>query len=79
MPQCFLSGALKCQWQDLQQKILTHLLLPSYSAVLQFNQYKDIEYPSFLFRVYKNSTNTFDESSVSFDDPLLGSFQANFL
>ena len=54
-------------------------LLPSYSAVLQFNQYKDIEYPSFLFRVYKNSTNTFDESSVSFDDPLLGSFQANFL
>ena len=54
-------------------------LLPSYSAVLQFNQYKDIEYPAFLFRVYKKVTNTFDESSISFDDPLLVSFNANFI
>ena len=53
-------------------------LLPSYSAVLQFNQYKDIEYPCFLFRVYKQSVNSFVESSISFDDPLLGSFAATF-
>jgi hypothetical protein len=54
-------------------------LLPSYSAVLQFNQYKDIEYPAFLFRKYQKSENTFVESSISFDDPLLGSFQAYFV
>lgn len=54
-------------------------LLGSYSAVLQFNQYKDIEYPSFLFRLYQSATNTFVQNSISFDDPLLGSFQANFV
>ena len=54
-------------------------LLASYSAVLQFNQYNDIEYPSFLFRIYQKSTNTFVQNSISFDDPLLGSFQAEFI
>jgi hypothetical protein len=54
-------------------------LLGSYSAVLQFNQYKDIEFPSFLFRLYKSATNTFVQNSISFDDPLLGSFQADFI
>jgi len=53
-------------------------LLASYSAVLQFNQYKDIEYPTFLFRKYQEAENAFVESSISFDDPLLGNFQGVF-
>jgi hypothetical protein len=54
-------------------------LLGSYSAVLQFNDYKDIMFPSFLFRVYQKVTNSFVQSSISFDDPLLGSFEATFI
>lgn len=54
-------------------------LLASYSSVLQFNPYKDIEYPTFLFRKYQASENIFVESSISFDDPLLGTFQGKFV
>ena len=53
-------------------------LLPSYSAVLEFNEYKDIQYPTFLLRKYVAAENAFVQSSISFDDPLLGSFTASF-
>jgi hypothetical protein len=53
-------------------------LLGSYSAVLQFNEYKDIQYPTFLFRKYQADGNVFVESSISFDDPLLGTFEGDF-
>ena len=53
-------------------------LLGSYSAVLQFNEYKDIQYPTFLFRKYQKAGDAFVESSISFNDPLLGNFQGEF-
>lgn len=53
-------------------------LLGSYSAVLQFNDYKDIQYPTFLFRKYQADGNAFVEDSISFNDPLLGTFQGLF-
>ena len=54
-------------------------LLGSFSAVLQFNTFNDIQFPSFLFRLYKMSTNKFEPNYIAFDDPLLGSFQADLI
>lgn len=55
-------------------------LLGSFSAILQFNTFKDIQYPSFLFRVYKMlPINNFVPNYISFNDPLLGSFEADFV
>ena len=53
-------------------------LLGSYSAVLQFNSYNDIQFPSFLFRLYKKDTDTFVNFNINFEDPLLGNFTAYF-
>lgn len=54
-------------------------LLASHSSVLQFNSYNDIMFPSFLLRIYKKDINNFAPSSIAFDDPLLGNFQANLI
>jgi hypothetical protein len=54
-------------------------LLGSHSAVLEFNRItNDVEYPSFLFRLYNGITDTFDKNSLFLDDPLLGNFYATF-
>ena len=55
-------------------------LLASYLAVLEFDSItKDIKYPSYLFRLYNEITNTFEKNLLYFDDPLLGSFYADFV
>lgn len=54
-------------------------LLGSYSAVLQFNDFKDIMFPSFLFRLYRKVPNSFVKAFIAFEDPLLGPFQATFI
>ena len=53
-------------------------LLASYLAVLEFDTItKDIKYPSYLFRLYNG--NTFVKKLLYFDDPLYGSFYADFV
>ena len=55
-------------------------LLGSYSGVLQFDPItKDILYPSYLKRVYNKNVDNFVKSSLIFDDPLLGKFEAQFI
>ena len=55
-------------------------ILASYSGVLEFNPVsKDILYPSFLNSVYKKDVNKFVKQLISFDDPLLGLFEAEFV
>ena len=55
-------------------------LIGSHSGVLQFDEItKDILYPSYLFSVYKKEISDFVKQSLSFDDPLLGKFDATFV
>ena len=55
-------------------------LLGAYSGVLQFDLItKDILYPSYLKRVYNKNVDNFVKSSIIFDDPLLGKFEAQFI
>jgi len=57
-------------------------LLGSHSGVLQFSKlpasYNNIIYPSILQRQYSDSTSSFNNFIIYFQDPLLGNFVATF-
>jgi hypothetical protein len=55
-------------------------LLGSHTGVLQFKQLsRTLSYLSALLTQYQKSTNTFNNYSIDFTDPLLGTFTATFL
>lgn len=53
--------------------------LGSHSGVLEFNEFKDIIYPSYLTLLYDGIANLYLKESLFFNDPLLGKFNANFI
>ena len=55
-------------------------LLGSHTGVLQFKPLsRTLSYLSALLTQYQKSTNTFNNYSIDFTDPLLGTFTATFL
>ncbi len=55
-------------------------LLGSHSGVLQFNTInRNLQYISLLFKQYQHMTQQFVNYNISFEDPLLGIFTADFI
>jgi hypothetical protein len=54
-------------------------LLGSHLGTLQFNDNNSLKYASTLTRVYKKNVNNFVNYQILFNDPLLGTFNANFI
>ncbi len=55
--------------------------LGSYNGTLEFNKNNDLKYYSYLFLQYtiEDGVKIFKKNSLSFNDPLLGTFQATFI
>jgi len=55
-------------------------LIGSHSGVLQFNTVnRNLQYTALLFKQYQNTTQKFVNFNISFEDPLLGKFVAEFI
>jgi len=55
-------------------------LLGSHAGVLQFNTItRNTQFASLLYKQYQSATNEFINSSIIFNDPLLGIFNATFI
>jgi hypothetical protein len=73
------ANALKMIQSFINNKNIDYL--GSYSGTLQFNENKDLKYYSYLFLQYtiEDGVKIFKKSSLSFNDPLLGTFEATFI
>jgi hypothetical protein len=73
------TNALKMIQYFINNKNIDYL--GSYSGTLQFNENNDLKYYSFLILQYTivDEIKTFKKFSLSFDDPLLGTFEAVFI
>jgi hypothetical protein len=74
-----IPDALKMIQYFLQKRNIQ--TLPAYSGTLQFDENNDLKYTSYLLSQYvKNgSQQIYVNSSITFDDPLLGKFDATFI
>lgn len=53
--------------------------LGSYNGTLEFDANKDLKYSSYIIEQYLKSLSGFKNYYISFDDPLLGKFEAYFV
>ncbi len=73
-----IANALKMIQYFIENKDIDNLA--SYSGTLEFDENNDLKYPSFLVQEYVKigPVKTFKKSYLTFNDPLLGRFNATF-
>ncbi len=73
-----IANALKMIQYFIENKDIDNLA--SYSGTLEFDENNDLKYPSFLVQQYVKigPIKTFEKSYLTFNDPLLGRFNATF-
>ncbi len=72
-----LNGMKMISYLEKYENILT---FGSYLGILQFNSTtRDLLYPSYLTVVYKEIEDGFEKLNITFNDPLLGTFEATFV
>jgi hypothetical protein len=72
-----INGLKMIQYIQERKNINT---LGSHLGILEFNSVtRDLLYPSYLTLIYQETEDSFVKSSIVFNDPLLGKFQATFV